>query len=333
MPKDLNEKRILITGASSGIGLATAEALAREGARLVLVARTREGLEAAARAARAKGATAHVLVADVTDRAQIESAVEEGAALLGGIDVLVSSVAGLAYGAFTDLSPEDFDRSHDVTVRGVVNTVRPALAHLERSGGTLIAVVSMTSKVPVPLHSPYVAAKHGVRGFLNALRIELKHRGSPVRICMLHPGFIGTPFFDHATSALDHQPKPLRPVYRPEVVATAIVDCAKHPRAELDVGGSAVLLDLLTTLARPVSDLLLSTYGVAGQRRDMPRVSPGMLWEPSGEGSATGVHAGRPSLWMALRLAVPGPLGRLLPSRLPALPALPGLGALTGRGA
>jgi NAD(P)-dependent dehydrogenase (short-subunit alcohol dehydrogenase family) len=330
MPTDLTEKRIVITGASSGIGRAAAEALAEEGARLVLVARSRGGLEITARAVRARGASAHVVVADVTDRAQIESAIEEAATHLGGIDVLVSSVAGLAYGSFLDLSPEDFDRSHDVTFRGVVNTVRPALAHLERSGGTLVAVVSMTSKVPVPLHSPYVAAKHGVRGFLGSLRVELKHRGSPVRICMLHPGFIGTPFFDHATSALDHQPKPLRPVYRPEVVAKAIVACAKRPRAELDVGGSAVLLDLLTTVARPLSDLLLSTYGVVGQRRDTPCVSPGMLWEPSGEGSATGDFQGRPSLWMALRLAVPGPLGRVLPDRLP---ALPGLGSLNGRGA
>ncbi|HWT22126.1 MAG TPA: SDR family oxidoreductase, partial [Solirubrobacteraceae bacterium] len=286
--RDLDGSRIVITGASSGIGLEAARRLAREGARLVLVARGREGLEVAARAAEDAGGTAHVVVADVTDPAQVQSAIDEAVAELGGIDVLVSSVAGLAYGAFGDLSAEDFARSHDVTFHGVVHPVRAALPHLERSGGTLVAVVSMAGKVPIPLHSPYVAAKHGVRGFLGSLRVELKHRGSSVRVCMVHPGFVGTPFFDHATSAVGTQPHPLRPVYRTEDVARAVVACVKYPRAELDVGGSALLLDVLTTVARPLSDLFLATYGVVGQRRDLPAVRPGMLWQASGRGNARG---------------------------------------------
>jgi NAD(P)-dependent dehydrogenase (short-subunit alcohol dehydrogenase family) len=244
----------------------------------------------------------------------------EAARRLGGIDVLVSAAAGLAYGAFADLSAEDFDRSHDITFRGAANCIRAALPELERSGGTIVAVVSVASKVPMPMHSPYVAAKFALRGLLGALRVELRNRGSDVRVCMVHPGFVGTPFFDHATSALPTRPHPLRPVYRPDDVADAVLACVRHPRAEIIVGGSATLAGALTALSRPLSDLLLATYGVAGQRRPDPAAQPGMLWEPSGEGRTTGTVAGRRSLWNAVRLAAGRPLD--------AVDGIPGVGAL-----
>jgi short-subunit dehydrogenase len=151
-------------------------------------------------------------------------------------------VRRLAYGAFDELAREDFDRSHDVTFRGVANTARAALPELERSGGAIVAVISMASKAPVPLHSPYVPAKHAARGFLGALRVELRSRGSSVTVSMVHPAFIGTPFFDHATSARATPPHPLRPVYRPEDVAAAVSACIRHPRAEINVGASALAL-------------------------------------------------------------------------------------------
>jgi short-subunit dehydrogenase len=308
MGSSLDGRRIVVAGASSGIGLATSRALAREGACLALMARSAEGLEAAARAVAAAGSTAEVFVVDVTDRPAVEEAMAAAAERLGGIDALVSSVAGLAYGSFTDLSPEDFERSHDITFRGVVNTVRAALGELERSGGTIVAVVSMASKVPIPLHSPYVAAKFALRGFLGALRVELRNSGSPVRVCMVHPAFIGTPFFDHATSAVATRPHPLRPVYRAQDVADAVLACVRNPRAEVQVGGSAVVFNVLTTLARPLSDVVLATYGVAGQKRPERAAEPGMLWEPSGEGRETGTVAGRRSVWTAARLAAGVPL-------------------------
>ena len=201
----------MVTGASSGIGLETSRRLAREGARLALLARNEEGLAAAARVVAAEGSTAEVIPVDVTDRPAVEAAMRSAAERLGGIDVLVSSVAGLAYGGFDELSPEDFDRSLDVTFRGAVYPIRAALPELERSAGTLVAVVSMASKVPIPLHTPYVAAKHALRGFLGSLRVELRNKRSPVQVCMVHPAFIGTPFFDHATSAGPTRPIPSRP--------------------------------------------------------------------------------------------------------------------------
>jgi NAD(P)-dependent dehydrogenase (short-subunit alcohol dehydrogenase family) len=304
----IDGRRVVVTGASSGIGLAVSLRLAREGARLVLMARRPEGLAAAAEAVAREGGSAEVIGVDLTDGPAAEAAIAAAAERLGGIDVLVSSVAGLAYGAFEELGADDFRRSHDITFHGVVNPVRAALPELERSGGTIVAVVSMASKVPIPLHSPYVAAKHATRGFLGALRNELRHRGSAVQVCMVHPAFIGTPFFDHATSAEPTRPHPLPPVYRPEDVVEAVVACMKHPRAEVDVGGGAVLFDAVTRFARPLSDLVLSTYGVVGQRRPEPAADPGMLWEPSGEGRTTGTVPGRRSLWTAARLAAGLPL-------------------------
>jgi NAD(P)-dependent dehydrogenase (short-subunit alcohol dehydrogenase family) len=137
MPSSLDGRRIVLTGASSGIGLATARALARQGARLALIARSPEGLERAAQAVAEAGSTAEVFVADVTDRGALEDAVAAAADRLGGIDVLIPNAAALAYGAFDELSAEDFERSHDVTFRGVINTVRAGLPELERSGGGL----------------------------------------------------------------------------------------------------------------------------------------------------------------------------------------------------
>ncbi len=298
----LVNSRVVLTGGSSGIGFGAAKLLAAEGAQLALLARSGPGLEAAAAEIRQSGATVHAIPCDVTDRPATEAAIADAAARLGGIDVFVSNAAALLYGPFEAIPPQDFERSFDVTFRGAVNAVRAALPHLESSGGVLVAVVSMASKVPIPLHTPYVAAKHALRGFLNSLRVELRARNSPVRICMLHPGFINTPFFEHSTSVVGTEPHPLRSIYRPGVVAEAIVECAVNPRREVIVGGSAALFNLAMSAARPLADLMLSTYGVWGQKTDRPAETPGMLWEPSGEGRVHGRHRGRPSVWTAVRL-------------------------------
>ncbi len=301
-PMRLTGRRVVLTGASGGIGAQAARLFAREGADIALLARSEHGLHAARQAVEAEGRTGHAIAVDVGDRLSIEAAVNEAADRLGGIDVFVSNAGSAGWGPFEKMTPEDFDRTVEVNFTGAVNAIRAALPHLHASGGTILATVSVAGKVPVPLLSPYVAAKHALRGFLGALRIELRNQGSNVRVCMLHPGPIATPYYDNATSAIDVQPQPLRSTYRPEVVAQALVECAVRPRAEVTVGGSAVALSLAMTFARPLSDLILATYGVWGATSKREAKRPGMLWEASGTGNARGTHGGRRSAWTALRL-------------------------------
>ena len=150
----------------------------------------------------------------------------------------------------------------------------------------------MASRVPVPLHSPYVAAKHALRGCLATLRVELRRCGSGVRVCMIHPAFIDTPFFEHSTSVPGTVPRPLRPVYRPEVVAEAVLEVARRPRPEVAVGGSAAAFTVLGTVARPLLELILSTYGVRWQRTDLRRPSRACCGRRRGVGMRTGAGAG-----------------------------------------
>ena len=181
-------RRILITGASSGIGLAAVERFAREGAHLALVARGEAALEEAAAVAREHGVPAHVLPADLTDRDAAAAAVETAVERLGGLDVVVSNAGAVAFGHFLELDADDFDRTVEVTFTGAVNLIRAALPHLRASRGVLVATSSIMAQVPLPAFSSYTAAKHALRGFLNALRVEEREQRSGVRIAMVSPG-------------------------------------------------------------------------------------------------------------------------------------------------
>src|SRR5919199_476869 len=179
------DRVVLITGASSGVGAAAAEAFAREGAHLALLARGREGLERVARRVRRQGRRALVLPADVTDRAALERAVGRVERELGGIDVLVTGAAAMVFGRFEQVPPEAFDRTIAVTFTGTVDTIRAALPALERRQGTIVVLGSIMARLPWPSFSSYSAAKHALRGFVGALRVELRAAG---RRCSTSPG-------------------------------------------------------------------------------------------------------------------------------------------------
>lgn len=298
-------KRVLITGASSGVGFAAAEEFARAGADVALVARGRTGLQAAARGARAHGAAAHVITADLADRAAAEAAVEEAAAKLGGIDVLVWCAASMVFGHFADTDPDDYNRTTAVTYTAAVDTIRAALPHLEASGGTIVATGSIMAKVPLPTFASYAAAKHALRGFLGSLRVELLQSGSPVTVSMVHPGAVDTPLWSHVTSADGTLPRNPPDSYSPETVARALLACAENPRAEFTLGLEARAIETLFALARPVADrvlVLVDRFYGSGSR---PAPEQGMHWESADEGRANGGFHGRPSLWGLIRLRVP----------------------------
>jgi NAD(P)-dependent dehydrogenase (short-subunit alcohol dehydrogenase family) len=302
----LDHRRVLITGASSGVGVATAEAFARAGADLVLLARRREGLEVAARAARGYGATVHVVPADVSDRPALEAAIEEAVGLLGGLDVLVSNHAGMVFGNFDEVAPEDFDRTIDVTFTGAVNAIRAALPHLERTGGSIVVTGSIMAKVPLPTLSSYAAAKHALRGFVASLRVELRARKSPVSISMVHPGAIDTPLWDTISSARAVLPRNPPDLYKPEVMARAILAAAIRPRPEFTVGGESRIIEMGWAYARPIAELVLTLVSRFYSSGHTPAVSGGgLLRVPTGSGKASGGRHGRPSLWAWLRLGRP----------------------------
>ena len=214
----LQGKRILITGASSGVGLAAVERFACAGADLALVARGEAALTEAAAVAHEHGVEAHVFPADLADRDATDRAVDAAAEALGGLDMVVSNAAAVSFGHFLEVDPDDFDRALAVTFTGAVNLIRAALPELRASRGVIIATSSIMANMPLPAFSSYAAAKHALRGFLNTLQVEEREQRTGVRVAMVSPGPVDTPIYDRATSATGRQPAKLPDAYHPEAL-------------------------------------------------------------------------------------------------------------------
>lgn len=308
---ELSGKVALISGASSGIGAVTALQLAQEGMDVALLARNRKGLEKVAQRIRGAGRQALVLPCDVTDADAVGRAIARTEEHLGGLDLLVCNHAAVVFGRFDRVSAADFDRTIDVTFTGVVNLIRSALPALHRSRGDIVVVGSVMTKVPLPSYSSYAAAKHALRGFLGSLRVELKSARSPVNISLVNPGAVDTPLWDHTTSAQANSSNRPPDSYKPEVVADAIVECAKRPRGELSVGAQVVALGAVWTFARPVGELVLTVAHRFYQAGKEQYDGGGSLWEAVGTGAASDRMHGRPSLTMPVRYALEAPLRML----------------------
>ncbi|HKO37348.1 MAG TPA: SDR family NAD(P)-dependent oxidoreductase [Solirubrobacterales bacterium] len=296
--RELANQRVLITGGSSGIGLAVAEALAQEGAEVALLARNELGLAAAKRKLAESGAEAVTVTADVTDRESLGEAIDEAAAQLGGLDVLVTSAASLAFSRFTETKPEDFDATVETVLGGTVDTIRAALPHLEDSRGAIVCVGSIAGRMPLPGMSAYTASKHGLAGFLDTIRIELEEGGSSVTLSLVNPGAVDTPLWSNlesSTGLLPAEP-PFPSVYSPQSVAEAVLTIIRHPRDEYTAGGLARL-----------QILFYSAFGSLGKRgmRALARLEHTAGDRPAGEGALSagkgsgktdGGFGGRPSV-------------------------------------
>jgi short-subunit dehydrogenase len=262
---------VVITGASAGIGRATARTFARHGWRIGLVARGQDGLEAARTEVQAFGSSAVMVPTDVADVEQVEAAAAQIERDLGPIDVWVNNAMATIFCEFDRIDPRDFRRATEVTYLGTVWGTRAALARmLERDAGTIVQVGSALAYRSIPLQAAYCGAKSAIRGFTDSLRSELIHRNSNVHLTMVHLSAFNTPQFDWGRACMDKQPQPVPPIFQPEVAAEAIYFAATHRRRELWVGWPAVEGIVATKFFPGLLDRLLARTAYDGQHTDEP---------------------------------------------------------------
>jgi NAD(P)-dependent dehydrogenase (short-subunit alcohol dehydrogenase family) len=296
----------VVTGASAGVGRATAVAFAREGARVALLARGRDGLEGARRDVEAAGGEAIVLPTDVADHAQVEEAATAVEDTLGPIDVWVNNAMVAMFAPFAEIKPEEYRRATEVNYLGTVWGTMSALRRmLARDRGVIVQVGSALAYRGIPLQAPYCGAKHAIEGFTESLRCELLHGGSSIRVTMVQLPALNTPQFDWGRSRMPRKPQPVPPIYQPELAADAIVWAARRPRRELYVGGSTAAVIVGNKLLPGLGDRYLARAGYESQqteeREDESR--PDNLFEPvSGDHGAHGrfdakAHATSIQMW------------------------------------
>lgn len=273
---------VVITGASAGVGCATALEFARRGARIALLARDRAALEQVARQVLGAGGTPLVLVVDVADSTQVEQAAQRVEQQWGRIDIWVNNAMASVFAPLSDIEPEEFQRATDVTYLGCVWGTMAALKRMRaRNAGTIVQVGSALAYRSIPLQAPYCGAKHAIRGFTDSVRSELLHDGSRVHLCMVQMPALNTPQFDWSRNKLPRQPRPVPPVFQPEVAARAIVWAAHHRRRELIVGTSSLRAIWANRWIPGLLDRYLARAGYTGQQSPLPATERAdNLWRP-----------------------------------------------------
>jgi NAD(P)-dependent dehydrogenase (short-subunit alcohol dehydrogenase family) len=261
----------LVTGASAGVGRATARRLAEEGYDVALVARGRDGLEGARLDVERLGTRPLPIPADVADPEQVEEAARRTEETLGPIDVWVNNAMTTVFAPFQEIEPDEFRRVTEVTYLGVVWGTRVALKRMvPRDSGSIVLVGSALAYRGIPLQSAYCGSKHAIKGFFESVRSELLHDGSKVRLSLVDLPAVNTPQFDHCRTRMPKQPQPVPPIYAPEVAADAIAWAARTGEREVYVGAPTWKTIWGERIAPGIGDRYLAKNGYSGQQADEP---------------------------------------------------------------
>jgi NAD(P)-dependent dehydrogenase (short-subunit alcohol dehydrogenase family) len=281
--KPINQQVVAIVGASSGIGRETALLFARRGAKVTVAARSESGLNSLVNDIQSFGGEAIAVVADVSDFEQVKAIADKTVAQYGRLDTWVHAAATGILARFEQITPQEFQRVIDVTLMGQVHGAMAALPYLKQEGrGALIHISSVEGRRGLPLQSPYSAAKHGLEGFLEALRVELQHEKLPISVTSILPSVINTPYYNKVRTKLGVKPTGIPPYYDPSLVAKAILYVAEHPTRDFIVGDVGRVLDVLQRVSPPLVDSVLTAIGIPGQHTNEPKSedAPNNVFEP-----------------------------------------------------
>jgi short-subunit dehydrogenase len=291
--KPLDQQVMVITGASSGIGLSTARLASSRGARVVLAARSGNVLRAVENEIRSSGGDAFVVEADVSVPEDVKRIANRAVERYGRFDTWVNNAGLSIFGRLADVKIEDHRRLFEINFWGVVYGSITAAEHLRQYGGAIINVGSVLSDVAVPLQGMYAASKHAVKGFTDALRIELQEERLPISVTLIKPASINTPFPQHAKNYLPKEPRLPDPVYPPKEVALAILKAAEQPWRDIRVGGSSKVMATMASWTPRLMDWLNETLMTKQQmRQELAQHTAGSLYQPSSGGNEVGSHPG-----------------------------------------
>jgi short-subunit dehydrogenase len=268
--KKLGEQTIVITGASSGIGLVTARMAARQGAKLVLAARSEDALRRLVDEIKAEGGEAIYVVADVGQEQDVRRIRDAAIQHFGGFDTWVNNAGVSIYGRVLDVSMEDHRQLFETNYWGLVHGSRIAAEHLRTRGGAIVNVGSSLSDRAIPLQGTYCASKHAVKGYTDALRMELEEEDAPISVTLIKPSAIDTPYKDHAKNYLPVEPQNPPPVYAPETVAEAILYSAEHPERDVFVGAGGKAISVSGKYAPRLTDKVMEAALFDIQQTETP---------------------------------------------------------------
>ncbi|HEY9878768.1 MAG TPA: SDR family oxidoreductase [Leptolyngbyaceae cyanobacterium] len=270
--KPINQQVVAVVGATSGIGRITALQFAEKGAKLVISGRSEDKLASLRSEIQNLGSEAVSILADVSDFSQVQAVADKAIATYGRLDTWVHIPGVAVFALFEETTPEEFQRVINVNLMGQVYGAMTALPHLKREGrGALIHISSIEGVRSLPYQSSYSAAKHGIEGFLDSLRVELMHEKVPISVTSIKPAVINTPFWNNALTKLGVKPMGIPPYYDPKLVAEAVLYSATHFTRDYYVGDAARMLAALQRLSPELVDALLVGIGFKFQRSDEPK--------------------------------------------------------------